>query len=403
MVNVTIDLTEATKLIEAVRNEGAGRLGAVVEWARELVRQGIESLLRAELVVLLERTRQETGEINWRNGYRSRSLSIAGIGRLVVRVPRDRRGRYRSELLPFRKRRTIELEELAAEMFLAGLSTRDVARVLERHLGDRFDSKEISRMVAATSTELDRWRRRRLDGEKYRVLFVDGTNFKVRRGGVVETIPTLVVVGLRASDERLEVVAIEIGQRERKSLWEEVFADLARRGLDMEAVELGVMDGLAGLEEAFRAWFPNAKTQRCQVHAKRNAVTRVPKRDREAFRKDLDRVFYGANEAEARRAFVELRKRWSPSYPSAVAVIERDLDSLVRFYAWEEAYWPSLRTTNPIERVNKEAKRRTKAMEIVGGELTTYRLFAYVAMTMNMNWRKYVLSSPKHFYTLKAA
>ncbi len=144
--------------------------------------------------MLLERTRQETGEISWRNGYRSRSLSVAGIGRLVVRVPRDRRGRYRSELLPFRKRRTIELEELAAEMFLAGLSTRDVARVLERHFGDRFDSNEMSRMVAATSAQLDRWRRRRLDGEKYRVLFVDGTNFKVRRGGIVETIPALVGV-----------------------------------------------------------------------------------------------------------------------------------------------------------------------------------------------------------------
>ncbi len=99
----------------------------------------------------------------------------------------------------------------------------------------------------------------------------------------------------------------------------------------------------------------------------------------------------------------ELVAKWKPKYPGAVGVIERDLDSLLRFFAWEARYWASLRTTNPIERVNKEFKRRTKAMEITGGESTTHRLLAYVALTMNLSWRKYALSAPKNFYTLKAA
>ncbi len=402
MVTVTIDVSEAKQMWEQTRADGRRRFEALTEWLRESARATIEALLRAELTVLLERDRA-AGVSNSRNGYRTRSLSVAGLGRLLLRVPRDRRGRYRSDVLPFRKRRTVALEEMAAEMFLAGLSTRDVSRILERHFGDRFDSKEISRMVAATSAELDAWRRRRLSAPSYRVLFLDGTHFKVRRGRAVETIPVLVVVGLRADDERLEVLALEIGEREHKRMWMDVFSDLIARGLDAEAVELGVMDGLAGLESAFAAAFPNARTQRCQVHAKRNALRRIGKRDREAFRQDLDRVFYAPSEAAARRAFVELRGRWAKTHPSAVSVIERDLDSLLRFYEWEECYWPSLRTTNPIERVHKEFKRRTKAMEIVGGEATTYRLLAYVAMTMNVNWRKYVLSAPRHFYTLKAA
>lgn len=405
MITVTIDVCEAKDFLTRAGSEGRHHLLGLGSWARDIVRQGLEALLNAELEVLLERERAEGTEEprNWRNGYRRRTLSILGLGRLAFRVPRDRKGHYRSEMIPFRKRRTTALEEMAAEMFLAGLSTRDVGRVLERHFGDRFDSKEISRMVAATSGELDAWRARSLAGTRYRFLYLDGTNFKVRRGDIVERLPVLVVIGAREDTDRLEVLAVEMGEREHTESWEGVFADLARRGLELEGVELGVMDGLPGLEAAFSRWFPCGKPQRCQVHAKRNAFRRVAKRDRDAFRSDLDRVFYNTGEAAGRRAFVQLKKRWGTAYSGAVGVIERDLDSLLRFYQFPDPYWPSLRTTNPIERLNKEFKRRTKAMEITGGEVATYRLLAYVALTMNMGWRKYVLSSPRHFYTLKAA
>jgi len=404
MVSVTIDISNAKALMESARQEGREHARALGRWVRQWVRQLIEGLLKAELAVLLERERTTAHAApNWRNGYRLRTLSLAGLGPLRLRVPRDRQSHYRSEILPFRKRRTVEVEELASEMFLAGLSSRDVSRVLERHFGDRFDSKEISRMVAATGSELDAWRDRSLAGRVYRFLFLDGANFTVRRGKVVEKIPFLCVIGARAEDERVEVLAIEVGDRERKDLWAQLFQNLARRGLEMEAVELGIMDGLPGLEEAFGAAFRHARTQRCQVHAKRNALKRVGKKARDAFKADLNRVFYAPNEPAARRAFKELGGRWQPIYPSAVAIIERDLDSLLRFYGWEDRYWPTLRTTNPIERVHKEFKRRTKAMEITGGEQTTYRLLAYVGLTMNLTWRHYSLSTPRPFYTLNAA
>jgi putative transposase len=402
MMTVAIELSEAKVFLEEMRREGGGRLRGLWEWARGFAGRGLEALLRMELAILLERE-QAQGVVNWRNGYRGRTLSLAGLGQLGFLVPRDRLGHYRSELLPFRKRRTEELEKLAAEMFLAGLSTRDVARVLERHFGERFDSKEISRMAGGVAGELDAWRRRDLSGAKYRFLFLDGANFKVRRNRQVERLPFLAVIGARSADDKLEVLAIELGDKERKDLWAELFQDLIRRGLDPDAVELGVMDGLPGLEDAFRAAFSNAATQRCQVHAKRNALKRVGLKQRAAFSADLDRVFYAPNEAQGRSAFVNLKGQWARDYPSAVGIIERDLDSLLRFYRFEPKYWASLRTTNPIERLNKEFKRRTKAMEITGGEQNTYRLLAYVALTMNLGWRSYVLSLPKPFYTLKAA
>jgi putative transposase len=264
MIRVAIDVSEAKSLLAECAG-GRERLHAVVDWTRQWVRRGLEALLRVELTVLLEREQGSNDTPNWRNGYRTRTLSLAGLGPLGLRVPRDRHSHYRSELLPFRKRRTAELEELAAEMFLGGLSTRDVCRVLERHFGERFDSKEISRMVAATGGELDAWRERDLSGTAYRFLFLDGANFQVRRGRTVERLPFLCVVGARASDGGMEVLAIEVGDREQKTLWAELFQTLARRGLDTMAVELGIMDGLPGLEAAFRAAFPNAQTQRCQV------------------------------------------------------------------------------------------------------------------------------------------
>jgi transposase-like protein len=405
MISITIDISAAKSMLEAGRREGQRRMGSVAQWAREGIRQILDAVLKAELTVLLERENGECEgqERNWRNGYRRRTLSLAGLGPVEVRVPRDRQGHYRTEILPFRKRRTQELEELASEMFLAGLSTRDVGRVLERHFGDRFDSKEISRMVAATGSELDAWRQRQLGDTTYRFLFCDGANFKVRRGKMVERIPFLCVVGARADNERMEVLAIELGDREHKQLWAELFQSLARRGLQMEAVELGIMDGLPGLEDAFRAAFANAQSQRCQVHAKSNALKRVGKQARGAFKEDINRIFYAANEAAARLAFTNFRQQWEKTYPSAVALIVRDLDSLLSFYRWQPNYWPTLRTTNPIERVNKEFKRRTKAMEITGGEQTTYRLLAYVGLTMNLTWRYYSLSTSRNFYTLQAA
>ena len=236
----------------------------------------------------------------------------------------------------------------------------------------------------------------------------------MRRGKVVERIPFLCVIGARADNERMEVLAIEVGDREHKELWAELFQSLARRGLQMEAVELGVMDSLPGLEDAFRAAFANAdrptpaiatsgQYEWWSLKSQPNALKRVGKQVRADFKEDINRIFYAANESTARMAFAKFRQRWEKSYPSAVAVIVRDLDSLLRFYQWQPTYWPTLRTTNPIERVNKEFKRRTKAMEITGGEQTTYRLLAYVGLTMNLTWRYYSLSTHRNFYTLQAA
>lgn len=405
MVTITLDLSEAKTFLRAQRAQGAAIGQQLMAWTRCLVVGVVNGLLKAELALVLERERYEradSADVNYRNGSRPRGFSLLGLGRLIFRVPRDRQGAFQTKLLPPRVRRASELEAFIAELFLAGLSTRDVERVSLKHFGEKISSKEVSRVVAHVSSELDGFRHRSLADRRFKFLFLDGSYFKVRRGDRVDRVPFLAVVGI-AEDDKVEVLGLDCGDRERCDVWEGLLRNLIERGLRADAVELGIMDGLPGLEALFRRLFPRAVVQRCQVHAKRNAIARVTKKDRGAFKADLDRVFYASSESAARKAWHSLKEHWSRSYPSAVQTIEKDLESLLTFFQFAKEYWPTIRTTNPIERLNKEFKRRTKAMEVTGGEENTYRILSYVALTLNWQWRKYSLSAGKFFYTLKAA
>jgi putative transposase len=354
-------------------------------WFLEKARCWINGLLEGELSAFLRRRRYERGSPNHRNGYRPRWLNMLGLGRLAIRVPRDRQGQFKSSFLPQHKGQDQDFESFIAECFLAGLSTRDITRISEKHLGKRYDSKQVSRIVARASKELDEWVQRPLSGVTYKFLFVDGVNIKVRVGQQVYLQSFCVVLGISESKKTYEVLAVTMGDRECAALWEDVFAELVKRGLDVNGVELGIMDGLTGLETAFAQYFPRAQTQRCQIHAKRRALARVRKKEKKTFSQDLNRIFYALTEADARKQLHQLKEKWS-EYHAAVKTIERDLDSLLRFFQFDPIYWTTIRTTNPIERLNKEVKRRTRAMEITGGEMATYRILAYIAMTMEYNW-----------------
>jgi putative transposase len=373
---------------------------------REKMTTWINSLLEGERDEFLRRGRHvrlDEEHDNYRNGYRPRGVNFFGLGEIELNVPRDRKGEFESKWLPERKGLDAELEAFLAEAFLAGLSTRDLARISEKHLGHKYDSKQISRIVGRATTELETWRRRSLQGQRYKFLYVDGANFRVRINGHVSVQSFCAVLGVSEENECFEVLALEMGDRERADLWESVLRDLVDRGLNREAVELGIMDGLPGLEAIFQRFFPRAQTQRCQKHAKANACRRVRKQERDLFSKHLNGIFYAPTESAARTAFFALKQAWGRSFPSAVQIIEKDLDSLLTFFQFDPTYWTVLRTTNPIERLNKEFKRRTNAMEVTGGEISTYRCLAYVAQTMEYRWSFHPLSQWSTVYTLNAA
>jgi len=397
--------TEVDETPEPVGNLGKKKQ-SLKQHLLEKMKTWINSLLEGERDEFLGRGRHvslDESHDNYRNGYRPRRINFFGLGEVELKVPRDRKGEFASQWLPERKGQDPELEAFLAEAFLAGLSTRDLARISEKHLGHKYDSKQISRIVSRATSELEAWRQRSLQGQRYKFLYVDGANFLVRINGHVSRQSFCAVLGVSEENERFEVLALEMGDRERADLWASLFTDLAERGLNLEAVELGIMDGLPGLEAIFRRFFPRAQTQRCQKHAKANACRRVRKQERELFSKDLNAILYAPTQSAARAAFFTLKQQWGPQFPSAVQIIEKDLDSLLTFFQFDPTYWTVLRTTNPIERLNKEFKRRTRAMEVTGGEISTYRCLAYVAQTMEYRWSFHPLYQWSSVYTLNAA
>lgn len=181
-----------------------------------------------------------------------------------------------------------------------------------------------------------------------------------------------------------------------------MFKDIKLRGLDGSLITLGIMDGLLGLESVFSDEFPKAKIQRCQVHVARNVLAKVPRKLKKTIADEVRSIFYASSKKKAIQFFESFKARWEKEIPSAVKCLEKSLQVCLTYLKFPKEEWICLRTTNVIERVNKEFKRRTKSMEIVAGEKSCYLLLAFVCLKMEVHWRsKPIGKVPKNLPFLK--
>jgi putative transposase len=391
MLKVQLSIPEMKAQMQAIQEmalDPVATLSSLVANLRSGFEQWLSDLMQAELVLHLGRDPYERrpGPTNHRNGYRSRQFTLKGLGTLQLRIPRDRDGGFRTRMVPERIQYDPRIEQDLQMLFLGGASTRTVELMSERLFGRRLSAGEVSAANKKLLGPVEAWRNRSLAEEKYLYLFLDGTNFSMRRGREVEKQCVLVVVGV-TEGRRRQVLVLQAGDKESSKAWSSVFEGLIRRGLDPSTVQLGVMDGLPGLEKAFLAAFRRATVQRCQVHKARNVLVKVRKKDRKVVADDMRQVFYAGDSLGAKRALERFRTKWRSIYPDAVRCLEKDFDALTAYLEFPELEWMHLRTTNIIERVHKEFKRRTKPMEIVAGEDSVYRILAFVAMKMEVGWR----------------
>jgi putative transposase len=317
---------------------------------------------------------------------------------LRLRVPVDRKRAFESVIIPPHEQIDPRLKQDMAVLHLAGISTRTLAMISRRILGVEVSKQTVSNSLDLITPKALQWLERPIE-EEFWALFIDGTNFRMQRRGSTEKEPSLVVIGLNR-ENRMSILAIQPGLKDNANSWREVFSDLIKRGLQASAVNIGIMDGLPGLETAFKETFTKAVTGRCWVHSLRNAIAKTPERLRAPFQELSGKVMYASSENAARTAFKELKLAMGQDAQRAIHCLEKDLDSLLAHYRFDQGLWRSLRTTNPIERVNKELKRRTKSMETLG-ERTLNVLVVFTAIRLEYHWRKFPVDS-RQFSNLKA-
>jgi putative transposase len=387
-MRVEISVPEVVSIFKEIQEQPERIFEMIRVEIRENVGEYLTKLMDMELTHFLGRKWYEhsQGDVNHRNGSYGRNFTLKGIGEVKVEVPRDRNAEFKTQVIPRSKRYENELRQDLSFMFLTGISTRTLSMISTRLIGRRISPAEVSNANKELIDAVEKWRDRDLSDEPIKYMFLDGVCFDMRIDGSIEKVPVLVAIGVTGTGCK-RVLGFQAGDKESAPTWREFLKDLKKRGLDGSKMILGAMDGLPGLEKVFKEEFPKAKVQRCQVHVTRNVLAKVPKKLKKAVADDLRSIFYASSKEKAMEFFAIFKEKWEKDLPSAVKCLENSIQSCLTFFICPEEEWISLRTTNVIERLNKEFKRRTKPMEIVAGENACYTLLAFICLKMELHWR----------------
>jgi transposase-like protein len=312
-----------------------------------------------------------------RNGHYERSLdtSVGHIERLPV--PRTRSG-FKTRLFERYARRAAELDAAIGAMFIRGVSTRGVGLVVEQLTGKAPSASTVSRVFHTLEAEFENWKDRAL-ASRYDYCFADGTYFSVIYDAEGCKMPILALIGIRPDGER-EVLAFSTGDRENQAAWEQLLDQSKRRGVD--EVGLWITDGGQAMLNAIAAKFPGGERQRCVRHKLENILNYVPKKLHDEVAPELKAIFYQENRAQAEQKAAAFCLKYEGIYPSAVECLKRDLAACLTFYSYPRSHWKAIRTTNIIERLFEEVKRRSHKMGAAFNEDSCLLLFYAVVRSL---------------------
>jgi len=337
------------------------------------VREAIEITLEEELSEALGCVPYErSGErLGYRNGKQRRCITTA-LGARELEIPRGRvvledgsTEEYRSQIVPRYARRTREVDEAILGAYLAGVNSRRIKKALAPLLGEEHLSKSaVSRVVSRLKEHFARWSERDLSDESYSIVFLDGFHLKVRLARRVVSVPVLAVLGV-SEDGTKVLVALRLAASEAGAHWKWLIEDLKARGL--RTPRYLVSDGHKGLAKALKAW-PDAKVQRCIQHKWENLKQHCPVHAHGELKRDWDAIVRADSALEAREAYAAFVAKWSRLAPAVARSLEDGGLELLTFYELPKSLWRSVRTTNALENLNREFRRRTKTQGSFGTE-----------------------------------
>ncbi len=351
---------------------------------RVLVERVIQEVLDAEMTAQLsaapyERSGERKG---YRNGSKPRQLHTR-VGTLTLRVPQDRDGTFATQVFARYQRSEKALMLALMEMYVEGVSTRKVRDITEVLCGTTFSKSLVSELAGQLDGELAAWRERPLNETAYPYLTVDARYEYVRQGGQVISQGVLIVTGIRA-DGRREILAVAVADTESEATYHAVFRDLKQRGLT--GVRLVTSDDHAGLKAAITRHFQGASWQRCQVHFTRNLIGMIAAGRRGELAADLREVFAATTREQALTMAQAVAIRWEPTHSGVALLIEEGIEDCLACLAFPLAHRARIRTTNGLERLHEEIKRRTRVARIFPNSAACLRLVTALCIEQSEEW-----------------
>ena len=353
------------------------------DFLKQAVKDALQEVLEGEMTEFLGASPSERteGRNGYRSGYYNRGL-VTRIGKLELRVPRDRSGEFSTALFERYARSEKALVAALAEMYVQGVSTRKVKAITEELCGHSFSASSISAINKGLDESLARFAQRHLD-EAYPYLIVDARYEKVRESGVIRSMAVLVAIGINWEGQR-QVLAVETANRESQSTWKDFLLGLKKRGLS--GVEFVVSDDHAGLKKAISEVLTEAAWQRCYVHFLRNALDYLPRKADDDCLQELRWIYDRRDIQEAQQDLAAWIGKWSGKYPKLVDWAESNIAETLTFYRLPRTHHKHLKSTNMLERLNEEIKRRTRVVRIFPNAESCLRLIRALCVETHETW-----------------
>ena len=368
-----------TDLAKEVKNI----LSQETDFMKPLLQGMLQELLEEEMNHAIGAASHERspGRQGYRAGYYSRQL-ITRVGSLELRIPRDRHGKFSTELFERYQRSEKALLSTLAEMYVQGVSTRKVKAITEELCGYEFSAGTISNINKTLDVQLEAFATRALE-RSYPYILFDARYEKVRQNGVVTSQAVLIALGINW-DGRKEVLGVEVANRESLTAWKDFLISLRERGL--HGVQFVVSDHHQGLKKAIMEVLPEAIWQRCYVHFLRNALDYLPRKGDGDCLQELRWIYERRNFSEAQQDLKAWLKKWEHKYSKLCSWVEENIGETLSFYHLPLQHHKHLKSTNLLERLNQEIKRRTRVVRIFPNEESCMRLIRAMAVEAHEGW-----------------
>ena len=368
-------------LLELLRKRG---MDGDVDFLREALQVLVEGIMDAEVSAQIGAQHGERSpeRVTHRNGYRSRDWDTR-VGTMELRIPKLREGSYFPSLLEPRRRSEKALLAVIQQAYVEGVSTRRVDDLVKSLGCDGISKSQVSRICRDLDQVVENFLGRPLDGGPYPYVWLDALTQKVREGGRIVNVSVVVATGVTGAGQR-EILGMDVGASEDGAFWLSFLRSLNARGLS--GVELVISDAHLGLKQAIATVFAGAGWQRCRTHFMTNLLTRVPKRSQPGVATMVRTIYKQLSpeevHAQADRVIAQLREH----FPQAAQILAEALPDILAFTAFPVSHWQKLWSNNPLERLNKEIRRRTDVVGIFPNRAATRRLVGAVLAEQHDEW-----------------